>query len=154
MTEYNRQNNDPQGFNTRGHVITAHLSKPEHTWWYDAPKPSIIWETNLEDDFDKERRVENLLHGCRIAITPEGYPVIVPRSARLRDLIVALYGIRLFFVIRLQLDLAENSGCYTLVGLDSIRIRPESIARSTDFLTLKCRVDQQLLVTINCLFKK
>ena len=56
------------------------------------------------------------MHGRRIAITSEGYPVIVPRSAQLEDLIVALYGIRLFFVIRLQLDLAENSGCYTLVG--------------------------------------
>ena len=31
MREYSRQMNDPQGFNMRGHVLVAHLFKPEHT---------------------------------------------------------------------------------------------------------------------------
>ena len=91
----------------------------------------------MEDDFDKERRIESLLHWRRILITPEGYPVIVPRSAQLGDLIVALYGIRLFFVIRLQLDLAENPGCYTLVGACELNAEMDWTAFESDLSQLQ-----------------
>ena len=56
-------------------------------------------------------------------MTPDGYPAIVPRGTQPGDTIVAVYGIRNYFVIRLQLDVAENWGCYTLVGACKLKSR-------------------------------
>jgi hypothetical protein len=82
MRGYKSQMDDFQGFYTKSEILAAYLSE-KCTWWHDTPEPCITWDIKLEFNSYNSysiRRVESLVHGRCIAMTPDGYPAIVPRA--------------------------------------------------------------------------